>query len=67
MSKVHRLWKQLSVAEDREEKAISKDFEDLRCLSSTGVDALSAPSSCLLVPEESPEELENVFQMPIPS
>ena len=61
MSKVHRLRKQLRVTKDREEKAITKDFEDLRSLSSTGIEALSAPSSYLLVPKGSPEELEGVF------
>lgn len=67
MSKVHRLRKQLRVAEDREEKAIAKDFEELRRLPSEGAGALSASSEFLLVPEGNPEEVENVFQLSIPS
>jgi len=67
MSRVHRLRKQLRVAEDREEKAISKEFVELQKLPSEGAGALEAPAECLLEPEGVPEELEGVFQLPIPS
>ena len=67
MARVHRLRKQLRVAEDREEKAISKEFLALQQLPSEGPGALEAPSECLLEPEGSLEELDGVFQMPIPS
>ena len=67
MARVHRLRKQLRVAEDREEKAISKEFLALQQLPSEGPGALEAPSECLLEPEGNLEELDGVFQMPIPS
>ncbi|KAK0970906.1 hypothetical protein LTR54_017888, partial [Friedmanniomyces endolithicus] len=63
MTRVHRLRKHLRVAEDREEKEISKEF----VLPSEGAGALEAPAECLLIPEGTVEELEGVFQLPIPS
>ncbi|KAK3109423.1 hypothetical protein LTR53_017340, partial [Teratosphaeriaceae sp. CCFEE 6253] len=51
----------LRVAEDREEKAISKEFVELQKLPSKGVGALEAPAECLLELEGVPEELEGVF------
>ncbi|KAK4621670.1 uncharacterized protein CLAFUR5_20227 [Fulvia fulva] len=47
------------------EKAIAKDFEDLRKLLLKGIEALSTPSSYLLVPKGTPEELGAVFSIPI--
>ena len=67
MTRVHRLRKQLRVAEDREEKAISKEFKELQALPSEGPSALSASSDCLLVPEGTPGELDGVFQLPVAS
>ncbi|KAK0892749.1 hypothetical protein LTR91_023857 [Friedmanniomyces endolithicus] len=67
MSRVHRLRKQLRVTEDREEKEISKEFVALQKLPSEGAGALEAPAECLLVPEGTVEELEGMFQLPIPS
>lgn len=67
MSRVHRLRKQLRVAENREEKAIGKEFAALQELPLDGPGALEAPAECLLEPEGTSEELEGVFQLPIPS
>ncbi|KAK1809225.1 hypothetical protein LTR12_016419 [Friedmanniomyces endolithicus] len=67
MSRVHRLRKQLRVAKDREEKEISKEFVALQKLPSEGAGALEAPAECHLVPEGTVEELEGVFQLPVPS
>jgi len=67
MMRVHRLRKQLRVAEGREEKAISKEFAALQELPSEGPEALEAPADFLLEPEGNPEELANVFQLPVPS
>ena len=67
MTRVHRLRKQLRVAEDREEKAISKEFAALQELPSSGPGALEATSECLLEPEGTSSELEDVFQLPVPS
>ncbi|KAK0824383.1 hypothetical protein LTS02_018405, partial [Friedmanniomyces endolithicus] len=58
MTRVHRLRKQLRVAEDREEKEISKEFVALQKLPSEGAGALEAPAECLLIPEGTAEELE---------
>ena len=66
MTKVHRLRNQLRVAEDREEKEISKEFAALQKLPSEGAGALEAPES-LLEPEGNPEELEGVSQLSVPS
>ncbi|KAK5691357.1 hypothetical protein LTR97_011349 [Elasticomyces elasticus] len=67
MSRVYRLRKQLRVAEDREDKAIGKEFTALQELPSEGPSALEAPEECLLVPEGTSEELEGMFQLPISS
>jgi len=67
MTRVHRLRKQLRVAEDREEKEISKEFVALQKLPLEGAGALEAPAECLLIPKGTAEELEGVFQLPIPS
>lgn len=67
MARVHRLRKQLRVAEDREEKSISKEFAELQKLPSEGPGALEATSDCLLEPEGTLGELDGVFQLPIAS
>ena len=67
MSCVHRLRKQLRVAEEHEEKAISKEFATLQRLPSEGPEALEVSSDFLLEPEGTPEELNGVFQLPLPS
>ena len=61
ISRIYRLRKQLRVAEDREEKAISKEYIELQKLPSKGAGALEAPAECLLELEGIPEELEGVF------
>ena len=61
MSRIHRLRKQLRVAEDRKEKAISKDFAELQRLPSKGPSALEASSDCLLEPKGTLGELDGVF------
>ena len=67
MTRVHRLRKQLRVAENREEKAISKEFAALQELPSHGPGTLEPSPECLLVPEGTTQELEAVFQLPIAS
>jgi len=67
MSRVHRLRKQLRVAEDREEKSIGKEFATLQKLPLDGPGALEATPDCLLEPEGTLGELDGVFQLPIPS
>jgi len=66
-SQRRKLKRQLDEAEDREEKEISKEFVALQKLPSEGAGALEAPAECLLIPEGTAEELEGVFQLPIPS
>ncbi|KAK3637596.1 hypothetical protein LTR56_013599, partial [Elasticomyces elasticus] len=58
MSRVYHLRKQLRVAEDRKDKAISKEFAALQELPLEGPSALEALEECLLVPEGTSEELE---------
>ncbi len=67
ITRIHRLRKQLGVAEDRKEKEISKEFVTLQKLPSEGAGALEALAECLLIPKGTAEELEGVFQLPIPS
>jgi len=64
MTHVHRLRKQLRVAEEREEKAITKEFTALQELPS-GVS--ENPSDFLLEPEGEPSEIAEVFQLPLES
>jgi hypothetical protein len=64
MATVHRLRKQLRVAEEREEEAISKEMTELRDVAPLVV---KTPTECLLVPEGEPSELEEVFQLPLAS
>ncbi|KAK1038081.1 hypothetical protein LTR74_018800, partial [Friedmanniomyces endolithicus] len=63
---VHWLRKQLRVAKDCEEKEISKEFVALQKLPLEGAGALEALAECLLIPKGTVEELEGVFQLPIP-
>ena len=55
------------MAKDCEEKEISKEFVALQKLPSKGTGALEALAECLLIPKGTAEELEGVFQLPIPS
>jgi len=64
MTHVHRLRKQLRVAEDREEKAITKEFTALQELPS---EVSEVPSNFLLEPEGEPSEIAEVFQLPLES
>jgi len=64
MTYVHRLRKQLRVAEDREEKAITKEFTALQELPS---EVSEVPSDFLLEPEGEPSEIAEVFQLPLES
>jgi len=59
MTYVHRLRKQLRVAEEREEKAITKEFTALQELPS---EVSEDPSDFLLEPEGEPSEIAEVFQ-----
>jgi len=62
MTHVHRLRKQLRVAEEREEKAITKEFTALQELPS---EVSENPSDFLLEPEGKPSEIAEVFQLPL--
>lgn len=64
MTHVHRLRKQLRVAEEREEKAITKEFTALQELPS---EVSEGPSDFLLEPEGEPSEIAEVFQLPLES
>jgi hypothetical protein len=64
MAHVHRLRKQLRVAEEREEKAITKEFTALQELPS---EVSENPSDFLLEPEGEPSEIAEVFQLPLES
>ena len=64
MTHVHRLRKQLRVAEEREEKAIAKEFTALQELPS---EVSEVPSDFLLEPEGDPSEIAEVFQLPLES
>jgi len=64
MAHVHRLRKQLRVAEEREEKAITKEFTALQELPS---EVSENPSDFLLEPEGEPSEVAEVFQLPLES
>jgi len=55
---VHRLRKQLRVAKEREERAISKEFTALQELLS---EVSENPSDFLLEPEGEPSEIAEVF------
>jgi len=61
---VHRLRKQLRVAKEREEKAITKEFTALQELPS---EVSENPSYFLLEPEGEPSEIAEVFQLPLKS
>ena len=64
MTHVHHLRKQLRVAEEREEKAIAKEFTALQELPS---EVSEVPSDFLLEPEGDPSEIAEVFQLPLES
>jgi hypothetical protein len=64
MAHVHRLRKQLRVAEEREEKAIHKEMSELREIAPL---VAKTPTDCLLEPEGEPSELDEVFQLPLAS
>ncbi|KAK0301709.1 hypothetical protein LTR82_018154, partial [Friedmanniomyces endolithicus] len=66
MTCVHWLRKQLRMAKDCEEKEISKEFVALQKLPLEGAGALEALAECLLIPKGTAEQLEGVFQLPIP-
>jgi len=64
MTHVHRLRKQLRVAEERKEKAVTKEFTALQELPS---EVSENPSDFLLEPEGEPSEIAEVFQLPLES
>jgi len=64
MTHVHRLRKQLRVAEEREEKTITKEFTALQEFPS---EVSEDPSDFLLEPEGEPSEIVEVFQLPLES
>jgi len=67
ITRIYQLRKQLRVAKDRKEKEISKEFITLQKLPLEGAGTLEALAECLLIPKGTAEELEGVFQLPIPS
>ena len=67
MTHVHRLRKQLRFAEEREEKAISKEFAELQKLSPKEIGVPLATPEFLLEPEGEPSALDGVFQLPLSS
>lgn len=65
MTKVHRLRKQLRVAEEKEDRAISKEFVELQRLAPDAREGSNAPPEFLLEPEGSASEIDGVFQLPL--
>ena len=65
MAHVHRLRKQLRAAEEKEDKAISKEFVELQKLAPAVREGTSASAEFLLEPEGEPLELDGVFQLPL--
>ena len=65
MAHVHRLRKQLRVAEEKEDRAISKEFVELQKLAPAVREGTSASAEFLLEPEGDPSDLDGVFQLPL--